>query len=91
MSIAPENMTKLSHVISEFLKKNKNSVILLDSLEYLINNNDFPRVLKFIQLINEMVVINNAILIVPLNPSIIVGREKEILEKELGNTIGRVT
>jgi hypothetical protein len=86
-SVSPGNITKLSHLIYEFLKENKNSVIFLDGVEYLINNNNFSRVLRFIELIHERIVINNAILLMPVNPSVIPRKDMDQLENELNNTI----
>jgi hypothetical protein len=86
-SIPPGNITNLAHVINEHIKANDNSIILLDGLEYLINNNDFPKVLQFTEAIHEKIVLNNAILLIPINPSTISKGDLDLLENELLNTI----
>ena len=86
-SVSPGNITKITHIISEFLKANANSVIMLDGLEYLINNNDFPRVLKFLELLHEVIVLNDGVLLVPVNPSTMSKTNFELLQNELTNTI----
>jgi hypothetical protein len=86
-SVAPENITKLSHVISEFQNANDNAVLLLDGLDYLISNNDFPRILKFIEYLHEKVILNSGILLIPLNPHILSSEYLELLENELVNII----
>jgi hypothetical protein len=86
-SISPGNITKIAHMINEFLKTNDKGVILLDGLEYLITNNDFPMILKFIESIHERVVLNNGILFVPINPAALSKNNLELLENELSNTI----
>lgn len=86
-SVSPGNITKITHIISEFLKANANSVVMLDGLEYLINNNDFPRVLKFLELLHEVIVLNDGVLLVPVNPSTMSKTNFELLENELTNTI----
>jgi hypothetical protein len=86
-SVPPGNVTKLAQVINEQLKSSEKSIILLDGLEYLINNNDFPKILKFIETVHENVVLNNGILLVPLNPSAMTDKDFELLVSELSNTI----
>jgi hypothetical protein len=86
-SISPGNITKIAHVISEFVKANERSIVLLDGLEYLINNNDFSRILKFLELLHEVVVLNNGILMVPVNPMTLSKTDFELLENELTNII----
>lgn len=87
ISISPGNVTKIAHIISEYLKENEGSVILLDGVEYLINNNDFPRTLKFIEMIHERIVLNKGVLIVPINPLALTKSDYELLEMELVNKI----
>jgi hypothetical protein len=86
-SVAPENITKLSHVISEFQSANDNAVLLLDGLDYLISNNDFPRILKFIEYLHEKVILNSGILLIALNPHVLSSEYLELLENELVNII----
>ncbi|WP_455392044.1 helicase HerA-like domain-containing protein, partial [[Eubacterium] cellulosolvens] len=86
-SVSPGNITKLAYIISEQLKNNDKSVIFLDGLEYLISNNDFPKIMKFIETVHEKIVLNNGILLVPLNPSTMQTKDFELLENELVNTI----
>ncbi|UCH88503.1 MAG: DUF835 domain-containing protein, partial [Thermoplasmata archaeon] len=86
-SVSPGNLTKIAHIISEFIKTHDKTVIILDGLEYLLNNNDFPKVLKFIESVHEKIVLNNAIFIIPINPSTLSVKNFELLEKELSSTI----
>jgi parallel beta-helix repeat protein len=86
-SVPPGNLTKIAHIINEFLKPHPKGIILLDGLEYLINNNDFPRILKFIETLHEKIVLSKGVLLVPINPSTMRDNNYEILEKELNNTI----
>ena len=86
-SISPGNITKLAHVINEQMKTSDKSIILLDGLEYLINNNDFPKILKFIEAMHEKIVLSNGILLLPINRSAMEVRDFELLENELVHTI----
>lgn len=86
-AISPGNITKLAHLINEQMKTDDKSIILLDGLEYLINNNDFPKILKFIEAMHEKIVLSNGILLLPINRSAMEVRDFELLENELVHTI----
>jgi parallel beta-helix repeat protein len=86
-SVSPGNLTKIAHIISQFLKANPKGIILLDGLDYLIINNDFPRVLKFVEAEHEKIVLSKSVLLIPISPSTMSTKNYEILEKELINTI----
>ncbi|MFW9877278.1 MAG: DUF835 domain-containing protein [Candidatus Thorarchaeota archaeon] len=58
----PPVLSKISHMINEFISNNIHSVIYMDGIEYLINYNDFDRVLKFCDNIKESIVLNDSIL-----------------------------
>ncbi|UCF07212.1 MAG: DUF835 domain-containing protein [Thermoplasmata archaeon] len=66
-SILPTNLGSVVSNIKDFMKKNEDSVILLDGLEYLIVHNDFEKVLKLVHALNELTAINKSILIMPVN------------------------
>ncbi len=82
-SIDPLSLAKLTHVVQDFMRSNKNPVILLDGLEYLILQNDFETVLRFIQSLNDLVTLSKATLIVPVDPSSLSVKELSLLEKEM--------
>ncbi len=63
-----EGVQDLSIHVGNFLDNNKNCVMLLDGIEYLISNNNFQLVLKLIQQLRDKVSTTDAILIIPLNP-----------------------
>jgi archaellum biogenesis ATPase FlaH len=66
-SVLPTNLAAILHSSKDFIRKNKNSVILLDGIEYLVVHNDFSKVLKLVHGLNEVAVINQGILLIPLN------------------------
>ena len=82
--IAPDRLLKISMVIGEFLKAGNRDrrIILLDGVEYLISQNDFNGIMKFLQLVNEYITINNAILILPVYLKSLDSRQIGLLEKE---------
>lgn len=83
MTIDPVQLTMISHIIQEFMVKSKKSIILLDGIEYLIIQNDFKPVLRFIQHIRDEVLIQGANLLIPLSPESLSVSEVKLLEREL--------
>jgi hypothetical protein len=65
----PPILSKISHLINEFISNNIHCVIYLDGIEYLINYNDFDRVLKFCNNIKESIVLNDSILFISMKES----------------------
>lgn len=82
-SIRPKDLEKLSLSIEQFLSKNKNALILLDGVEYLITNNNFTSVLKLVQSLRDIVSINQATLIIPINPKTVESSQISLIEKEV--------
>lgn len=85
-TIRPKDLEKLSFSLDQFITKER-GIILLDGLEYLITNNNFLTVLRFLQSLRDQVAINNSILLLALNPSTLEPSELNLLEKEVDQTI----
>ncbi|MEM2901093.1 MAG: DUF835 domain-containing protein, partial [Thermoplasmata archaeon] len=81
--ITPTNIVRLTSVIKGFVDKYENSTVILEGIEYLIVQNDFKTILKFIQLLNEYIVVKKSRLIVPVDPSTMDVKELKLLEKEM--------
>jgi len=82
-SIQPTELTDLSHIIKELIRKEAGIVVLLEGVEYLILYNTFNDVLKVIQGIDDVVSMNNATFIVTLDPSAITEQQYHLLSREL--------
>lgn len=82
-SINPTNLEIIASVINEFMKKSKNPVILLDGLEFLCIMNGFIPVLKFLHDIRDRVILQKAILIMPLNPTTLDEKELALIERNM--------
>ncbi len=80
---SPTNIGKLAFSIDQFIKKNKDAIVVFDGLEYLISNNDFSMALRFLEDINESVVINNAIMVVPISEETYSTKELTLLERNM--------
>jgi hypothetical protein len=82
-SIEPTKLSKLAFIISHFVKAHQGAPVLLDGLEYLILQNDFETVLKFICSVTDYVSLHNGILLLPLSPLILSKSQIKMLEREL--------
>lgn len=82
-TIEPTQLSKMAFIISHFVKTNKGGTILLDGLEYLILQNDFGSVLKFIYSVTDYISLHNAILLLPISPKTLSKSQMKMLEREL--------
>lgn len=82
-SIDPLSLAKIAHVIRDFIQDKEGTIVLLDGLEYLIMQNNFETTLRFIQGLNDLIILNRATLIVPVDPSSLSVKQLSLLEKEM--------
>ena len=87
LCISPTNLQKLLSNINGYIKANPGCAIMLDGLEYLITNNEYPKVLAMVQGINEKIVTNRATMLVPLDPNCLGEKDKGLLEKDMESVI----
>ena len=76
----PENVAL---AVEHFIAVGKESVVLLDGLEYLIAHNDFLTVLALVHDLNENVSISDAILLVPVDPRAMNEKEFALFRREV--------
>ncbi len=81
-SIEPTNLATFTRLLTDFLKKEKNSIIMLDGLDYIITQNDFPTVLRFLYFLRDTIGAENSRLIVPINPKVLNTKELSLLERD---------
>ncbi|MDD4653195.1 MAG: DUF835 domain-containing protein, partial [Methanothrix sp.] len=82
-SISPMNLEIIADIVIKFLKQSKNPVILLDGVEHLIFENGSAPVLRLLRDLQEWIIIERAILIVPVNPDAINRRELALMERNM--------
>ena len=73
----------------ENVEENQDGVVLLDGLEYLISNNDFNKVLRVIDQVNDHISQSKSLMIVPVDPRAFSQKELALLERnteKLGTT-----
>lgn len=82
-AINPTNLGVLLEEARDFIANNHKTLILLDGLEYLIIENDFERVLKFINSLEDEIALHNSRLLVSVNPKVLDPERKALLEKTM--------
>jgi predicted neuraminidase len=82
-SIDPSNLEKLEFIIHEFISRHEGALVLIDGIEYIILQDSFENALKFLQSLNDLIILNKATLIIPLNPVALNKKELSLLEREL--------
>lgn len=81
--LMPPSLEKIAFLIQEFCHDNPGSVIFIEGLEFLVDNNNFGAVLKLMRRLVDMVSQGDHILLVSLSPHILQERERRSLEKEM--------
>ncbi|MBI5000102.1 MAG: DUF835 domain-containing protein [Euryarchaeota archaeon] len=82
-TVAPQNLSGLYYNIENFMRRSERGIVILAGLEYLISHNTYQSVLKFIQLVNELISVKGAVLIVPLSPLTLEEKDLKMVEREL--------
>jgi hypothetical protein len=80
--VSPTELPRLNSLIKSFLSENRGGAILLEGLEYLITQNDFKSVLKFIQGVKDQVILTKGIFLVPFDPTVLDPKDLKALERE---------
>ena len=77
------DLQQVSLKISDFFRDNKNSVVLLDGLEYLITRSGFDTVYKFLQEKRFNFMESGATLLMPIDLAVFTDRERALLASEI--------
>ncbi len=80
--IAPTSITMVTDTMVRFMDANPNSIVLLEGLEYLVTFNDFKKVMRSLDALNESAWITKARLIVAVNPLAFDEKERALLERD---------
>ncbi|MGQ9588291.1 MAG: DUF835 domain-containing protein [Thermoplasmata archaeon] len=81
--ISPTNLGILTHTLIKFIEETPSGVILLDGIEYLVSNNDFNKVLRVINQVNDHISQSRSILIIPVDPRAFDLKELALLERNM--------
>lgn len=81
--VVPPSLEKLMHIIEGHAREVGSAVVMIDGIEYLVDNNSFNSVLRFLRRLVELVSQSDALLLVSLSPKALSERELKILEREM--------
>ncbi len=81
--VDPTNFPRLSGMISDFLTKADEPLILLEGLGYLITQSNYESVLRFVQSQRDEVALKKGILIIHIDPLALDTKERHRLESEM--------
>jgi hypothetical protein len=87
--VSPGNLELIADMISSFLKKSKNPIVLLDGVEYLIAINGFIPVLKMLRDVQEWTILNRAVFLLSLNPVAIEEKETALIERNMKDLMAK--
>ncbi len=77
-----DSLEELNYTVAKFARDSGNSVVLLDGLEYLVQRNDFSKVLKMVYHMKEIVARNSGRVLLPVDPRTLDERQMALLERE---------
>lgn len=83
ITVDPVRLGRIYSLIADFVKNNPGAAVLLEGLDSLIDENDFPSVMKALQLVNESIAISKSIFLLPVNPKSFNPQEFTFLEREI--------
>ncbi|MFQ5884103.1 MAG: DUF835 domain-containing protein [Thermoplasmata archaeon] len=82
-TLRPYPVGKISETIQHFIGAGKNTVVLLDGVEYLITHNDFKTVLTSLQDLNEYIAQYDSILVIPADAEAMEPKQFALLRRDL--------
>ena len=80
--VAPTSLAVLTDTVIRFMESNPNSIVLLEGVEYLITFNDFRKVLRNLDSLNETTWITKTRLLIAINPKAYDDKELALLERD---------
>ena len=81
--VDPTNFPRLSSMISDFLSRSEEPLVLLEGLGYLITQSNYESVLRFVQSQRDEVSLKKGILIIHIDPLALDTKELHRLESEM--------
>ncbi|MFQ5909704.1 MAG: DUF835 domain-containing protein [Thermoplasmata archaeon] len=82
-TIRPWPLEGISIAVEHFVSTGEKTVVLLDGLEYIIAHNDFQSTLTLLHDLNERMAMKDSILILPLDPDALEGKEFALIKRDV--------
>ena len=80
--IEPSNLSILQHVITEYLRKSESVVIIIDSLEFILENNSEDKVLMMLYDLRDEILLTKSTLILSIDPDTMEESRIALLERD---------
>ncbi|UCE81003.1 MAG: DUF835 domain-containing protein [Methanobacteriota archaeon] len=81
--ISPTNLGILAQTLVKFVENVSDGIILLDGIEYLVSNNDFNKVLRTVNQINDNITQSGSRMILPVDPRAFDRKELALLMRNM--------
>ncbi|WP_240922767.1 DUF835 domain-containing protein [Thermococcus sp. Bubb.Bath] len=81
-TIHPRRLEYLNHVIVQFMHEKGEKLVFLDGVEYLIIENGFDSVFKFLTSLKDYSLMNNTMVIVEVDEKVLGEKEEALLKRE---------
>jgi len=82
MRVAPTSLAVLTDTVVRFMENNPNSIVLIEGIEYIMTFNDFKKVLKSLDSLNETTWVTKNRLLLTVDPRAFEDRELALLERD---------
>lgn len=79
----PPALERIVYEIDSFLAKQPRGAVLLDGIEYLVSNNSFDAVLKFVRRLLDTFSESRYVFLISLGPATLKEQELKVLEREM--------
>ncbi len=79
--VNPTHLGSVLNALTRFLDSNSKGLVLIDGIEYLITNNGFDQVLKFINKIEDMIITSGIAFLVTLDPRTLDAQHLALIER----------
>jgi len=83
----PSALVDIATAISDFASDGGNAAVVLEGLEYMISQNGFASIMRFLQKVNEKITLNDSYLLISANPAAMKEQEYRLLAKEVAAEI----
>ncbi|OGS45425.1 MAG: hypothetical protein A3K66_02075 [Euryarchaeota archaeon RBG_16_67_27] len=81
--VEPTALVDIASAIAEFAAEGGGAAVLLEGIEYMIAQNGFTSVQRFLQKVNEKILLNDSYLLISANPAALKEQEYKLLAREM--------
>ncbi|MBX8636681.1 MAG: DUF835 domain-containing protein [Thermoplasmata archaeon] len=79
--VNPTHLGSVQNALTKFIDSNRRGIVLIDGLEYLISNNGFDAVLRFINKIEDMIITTGTTVVVSVDPRTLDAQHLALIER----------